>query len=401
MSKSQTPPKQADIAKLSCEPHRKATEHTVDAAKVPGLFVEVRHTGGMTYYLRYRDSGSTGNGNGKTRYQKIGRTMDISLADAKKVALKLRAGILLGNYPGADKRDKQLCMTFTEFFEQKYLPFAKPRKRSWLDDDKLFNRRLKALFGSLPLDKITRHSLQQMHSDLRSELSASSCDHHLGLMSRCLRLAMDWKLITENPAQGLKKYNEDNRRDRLMTDSELQRLVATLDTDPARTACLVIKWCLYTACRKGEALHLKFADINRDTNTWTIQAATAKSKKRRVVPLNSAALAILDELSQGNDSEWVFLNSRNGERLKSVDKVWQRVRSTANLPEDIVIHSLRHMGASMMLSSGADLATVRDILGHADISTTEKYLHASGQSLRSGAAGIEDYLEKALANSES
>jgi site-specific recombinase XerD len=43
-----------------------------------------------------------------------------------------------------------------------------------------------------------------------------------------------------------------------------------------------------------------------------------------------------------------------------------------------------------MLSSGTDLAAVRDILGHADISTTEKYLHASGKSLRSGADSIED-----------
>jgi integrase len=220
-------------------------------------------------------------------------------------------------------------------------------------------------------------------------------------MSRCLRLALDWKLITENPAQGLKKYNEDNRRDRLMTDAELQRLMAALDTDPARTACLVIRWCLYTTCRKGEALHLCKADINRDNNTWTIQAANAKSKKRRVVPLNAGALAILDELLPGNSSEWVFLNSKNGERLQSVDKVWQRVRLTANLPPDIVIHSLRHQGASMALASGADLATVRDLLGHADISTTEKYLHASGKSLRQGTEGIEGYLDKALSNKAS
>ena len=365
--------------------------------KIPGLFIEARATseGQGTLYLRYRDSDN------KTRYSKIGKTMDITLVEARKQAQLLRAHILLGNYPGADKRDKQHCMTFAEFFEQKYLPFAKPRKRSWRDDEKLYTRRLRSLYGTTPLDKITRHSLQQMHSDLRSELSASSCDHHLGLMSRCLRLALDWKLIADNPAHGLKKYNEDNRRDRLMTDDELQRLMTTLDSDPARTACLVIKWCLYTTCRKGEALHLRWADINRDTNTWTIQAANAKSKKRRTVPLNPSALAILDELQPGNTSEWVFLNSKNGERLQSVDKVWQRVRKAADLPSDIVIHSLRHQGASMALASGADLATVRDLLGHADISTTEKYLHASGQSLRGGAAGIEDYLEKALANKAS
>ena len=186
-----------------------------------------------------------------------------------------------------------------------------------------------------------------------------------------------------------------------MTDAELQRLMGVLDSDPARTACLLIKWLAYTSCRKGEGLHLNFRDVNRQPNTWTIQAANAKSKKRRVVPLNSAALAILDELAPGNTSGYIFLNSKNGERLQSVDKVWQRIRKQADLPPDIVIHSLRHMGASMMLASGADLATVRDILGHADISTTEKYLHASGKSLQEGASGIEDYMEKALARKAS
>jgi integrase len=382
MPKSNTPLTKATLAKLSCPPGRRSIEFTVDATQVPGLFLEVRHTGGMTYYLRYRDADN------RTRYHKVGRSMDISLADAKKQALKLRAGILLGDYPDADKVEKQQCMTFSEFFQDKYLPFTRPRKRSWRDDEKLYNRRLQALFGDTPLDKINRHSLQQMHSDLRSELSPASCDHHLGLMSRCLRLAQDWKLITENPAQGLRKYNEENRRDRLLTDDELQRLMAALDTDPARTACLVIKWCLYTACRKGEALHLRWVDINRDNSTWTIQAANAKSKRRRVVPLNTGALAILDELASSSTSEWVFENSRKpGERLKSVEKIWQRVRKHANLPPDVVIHSLRHMGASMALSSG--------------VATTEKYLHASGQTLRQGADSIEGYLEKALANGSS
>lgn len=391
MRKPSTPLTPASLKNLSCPPTRKSIEHTVDAVQVPGLFVETRNTGSMTFFLRFRDQQQC------TRYHKIGRVTDISLPDAKKAALKIRAGILLGTYPGDDKPEKQQCMTFSEFFEQKYLPFAQPRKRSWRDDQKLYTRRLRDLYGSTPLDKITRHSLQQMHSDLRAELSASSCDHHLGLMSRCLRLALDWKLITENPAQGLKKYNEDNRRDRLMTDAELQRLMAVLDSDPARTACLVIKWLLYTACRKGEALQLRWSDINRDNNTWTIQAATAKSKKRRVVPLSASALAILDEIAPGNTSEWVFLNSRNGQRLMSLEKIWFRVKRSAGLPDDIVLHSMRHMGASMALASGADLATVRDLLGHADISTTEKYLHASSKSLQSGAAGIEDYMEQALA----
>jgi integrase len=213
------------------------------------MFVAVRNTGHMAFYIRYRDQQQ------HTRYHKIGRVTDISLSDAKKAALKVRAGILLGNYPGVDKQAIQHCMTFSDFWITKYLPYATPRKRSIRDDEKLYSKRLKDLFGSTPLNQVTRHDLQQMHSDLRSELSASSYDHHLGLMSRCLRLASeDWNLIPENPAKGLKKYNEQNRRERLMTDSELQRLMAILDTDPARTACLALKMCLLTSARKGEVL---------------------------------------------------------------------------------------------------------------------------------------------------
>lgn len=55
----------------------------------------------------------------------------------------------------------------------------------------------------------------------------------------------------------------------------------------------------------------------------------------------------------------------------------------------------------MALASGADMATVRDLLGHDDISTTEKHLHGSGKSLQGGAAGIETYMDKALARKAS
>jgi site-specific recombinase XerD len=96
-------------------------------------------------------------------------------------------------------------------------------------------------------------------------------------------------------------------------------------------------------------------------------------------------------------SEYVFLNSRTGARLKSVDKAFQKTRTSAGLDgSGIVLHSLRYQGASMALASGADLTVVRDLLGHANITTSEKYLHSMGDRLRSGTTGIEDYLQKVM-----
>lgn len=61
---------------------------------------------------------------------------------------------------------------------------------------------------------------------------------------------------------------------------------------------------LLVACRKGEALAQRFEDYSLDNNTWTIRAEHSKSKKRRVVPLNAGALAILEDLAESNTSEW-------------------------------------------------------------------------------------------------
>ena len=113
--------------------------------------------------------------------------------------------------------------------------------------------------------------------------------------------------------------------------------------------------------------------------------------------MNSSAIAILDELSNNNNSEFVFENSRKpGEQLKSIDKVWQRVRKEAQLPSDIVIHSLRHHACSALVRSGIDIAVIRDLAGHRDISTTQVYLHSSGEALHRGAESLETYLDNAL-----
>lgn len=381
---------------LTCPPGKRRIEYC--DTKIPGLFIEVRATseGQGTFYLRYRKPDAI-SGISKTRYAKIGRTMDITLSQARKQAQQLRAGILLGNYPGTDKADQQQCMTFQEFFQEKYLPYCRPRKRSWLDDQKLFTTRLNQQFGHLPLNKISRHSIQQFHSDLReSGLAPATCYHYLGLLIRCFRLAVEWSLLDTSPATGLKKFNADNSRNVFLSPEELKRLLHILDTDSARMPCLAVKLMLLTGSRKGEALHARWSDIDMDAGVWLVQAENSKSRKRRSIPLGTAAQEVLEELSTLRCSEYVFTNSRRPEeRLKSIDKVWQRLRLEAG-PPDLVLHGMRHHYASMLAASGVDLYRIQRILGHASPVQTQRYSHLSGSALQDAANTVNDYLDKAL-----
>ena len=125
-------------------------------ADLPGLYIEVRSTspGQGTYYLRYKDN------TGKTCHQKINRTNETTLADARKKAKTLKAEIELGADPRGEEKARKAVLTYAEFFEQHYLPYVQPRKRSWEKDEEMFRLRLKAQFGGQRLNQITRQQIQ-------------------------------------------------------------------------------------------------------------------------------------------------------------------------------------------------------------------------------------------------
>ena len=148
-------------------------------ADLPGLYIEVRSTspGQGTYYLRYKDK------TGKTCHQKIGRTTEISLMDARKQAKTLKAEIALGANPKGEDKATKPVLTFTKFFNDHYMPYVTPRKRSWKRDEELFRLRIQKEFGDKQLDAITRQQIQGFHTDLLATgLSAASCND---LVERC------------------------------------------------------------------------------------------------------------------------------------------------------------------------------------------------------------------------
>src|ERR1035437_2637585 len=111
---------------------------------VQNFFVEVRAAspGQGSYYVRYRDSGN------KTRYVKIAKTSEISLIEARAKAKVVISEIALGADPRAEAKVQRAIPTVAAFFEEHYLPFAKPRKRSYARDEEMYYFRIKGEWGS-------------------------------------------------------------------------------------------------------------------------------------------------------------------------------------------------------------------------------------------------------------
>jgi site-specific recombinase XerC len=129
----------------------------------------------------------------------------------------------LGADPRAEERARKAVITFSEFFDEKYLTHAKAHKRSWDRDVQLF-RRIRDVFGSKRLNEVTRHQIQDCHSSVEVEgLSPASADYHLKLIRHSLNLAVEWEMLDKNPASDIKQFNEDNKVKHYL-DDELQRL---------------------------------------------------------------------------------------------------------------------------------------------------------------------------------
>jgi integrase len=340
---------------LVCPPHLRRIE-VVDVGGL-GLYCEVRASspGVGTYYLRYKDA------NGKTCHQKIGSTAVITVADARKEAKRLKAGITLGADPRAEAKARKAVMTYAEFFDDHYLPHAKLHKRSWDRDEELYRLRIKDVFGGKRLNLITRHQLQTFHSSLAAAgLAPATANHHLKLIRQSLNLAREWSMLEgENPAAGIAMLHEDNKVENFLDDEQLKRLLEVLRSDRNRAVCRIALFLLSTGCRLNEALSATWADVEIERRVFTIRSTNSKSRKLRSVPLNDSAIEVLNSLDRGEGADPLFVSSRGRKRharkaFTTIAKQWDRIRKAAGLPH-LRLHDLRHSFASFLVNDGRTL----------------------------------------------
>ncbi len=169
------------------------------------------------------------------------------------------------------------------------------------------------------------------------------------------------------------------------------RLVEAVDPDsPTFWRDRAILETLYASgMRVSELVELEAANLDLDEG---VALVLGKGSKERMVPLGSAAVEVLrrylrqvrPELERGRGEGRVFLNHRG--RPLSRMAVWRIVRDAAGragIEARVSPHTLRHSFATHLLEGGADLAVVQELLGHADISTTQIYTHVDRDYLRS------------------
>lgn len=369
---------------LVCPPG-KARVEIVDPQRT-GLYIEVRAKGAGegTYYLRYKNDA------GKTCHEKIGRTRELTLEQARTAAAQFKANVrsaTIGQVaeavqpvpsPTEATQGQPEGMTLDAFWNEHYLPHAKAHKRSAWRDEQIY-RRIKPRFGDLPMKGIARLAVQQFQNALLAEgkLAKSTINQHVVLLRRMLNLAVSWEMLDKNVLTRIPLFHLDNQVEHFLDDRQVDKLVEVLKTDENRTVCLILFFLLSTGARRSEGLKAEWKDVNVEKRTWRIPATNSKSKKMKTLPLNPGAMWVIEQLASKETSPYLFPSPATGKPFLEITRVWYRLRKKAGLPDNTRIHDLRHTFASRLVSSGRSLFEVQQLLGHADPRMSMRYAHLS------------------------
>jgi integrase len=354
-----------------------------------GFMLEVRASGGKTYYQRYTDE------RGRERQFKIGPADVLTLRQARRKAIQIKAQAILGNDPQKERQERRSIPTLRTFIEDRYLPFVQTYKRSWQTDETVLRVHVLPHLGSLFLDEITTERIIDIVATMRGDDYAPGTIGRVIVILRFLfNLARKWNVLkgNENPAVGI-PVPPDVQRNRFLDKSEIERLVEVLVRDENQVAAKAIMLLLLTGARRNEITHACWEHVNLKSSTLFVPLS--KSGRSRYVFLDAAAIDVLRSVPRLSGNPYVFPSPLTGRPCASLHFPWHRIRTEAGLA-DVRLHDLRHTFASVLINKGKRLYTVQRLLGHANARATQRYAHLDQQSLVEATEAMGSLVSSAL-----
>ena len=321
---------------------------------------------------------------GRRYYEKIGA---VSKTVAKEIANEIRSRIIRGEYI-PQKRVK-----FSEAVEA-YLNWYKAKSLAREGSKREHERRVRLLeefFGKYDLGSISKALIESYKKKrLEEGITRSTLNKELAILKSIFRRAKELGLWEgELPKIEMLK-GEEEEIVRFLSEEEAKKLI---DACPDWFRPVVI-FALNTGLRAGEIFSLKWEDIDFENRVIVVRSGYSKTKKKRLVPMNSTVFNLLKELEKDKkDHGYVFTN-RFGLPYKYEDKTYRRVFKTACAKAGIKnfrFHDLRHTFASWVAMKSKDIYAVKHLLGHSSLSSAKRYAHLTDTYLRKVVESIPDF----------
>lgn len=328
---------------------------------------------GNKYWISFRHN--------KVRYRKS--SPDNSYAGAKAYEALIRQKLARGE-PITSITDKpKEVITFKEFSKTWLKTYVKNNNRLSEQQHKEGCLRLYIVpfFGKYPLDKIGNLDVENFKAKMMTtKLAEASINHFLSTLSMCLKTAVEWDIIESIPR--IKRLRVAPNKYDYMTEAEAELLLAHTDGQIKE----MIFFALKTGVRFGELIAMDWSDIDFQKKQITIRRSivrsimgSTKSNKIRYIPLISTVSEMLFKRLKSRG----FVFTRDGKPFGQIyccKKLYQACKKSGL--RNIGWHKLRHTFASHLAQKGVAIQAIKELLGHASITTTMRYAHLGHSVLR-------------------
>lgn len=385
-------------------------------AEVKGFGLRITPGGAKSFILDYRTQG-------RQRRITLGAWPDWTVAAARDTAKAMKREVDLGNDPMGERqaqRDAATVLEMWERYSREHLP--KKAERSQADERMMWDKIILPRFGKMKVALITHDDVDALHRDI-TEIRGTPirANRTVEVLRKAFNLAIRWKWREDNPASGVRR-NQEEKRHRYLNRAEIAALAQALNSHSEPMSANAIKLLMLTGARRGEVLGATWEMFDLENGVWTKPSSHTKQRKLHRVPLSGPAVQLLTEMkaaaqakaeAEGQPpSPYVFPGS-TGKPLTEIKRTWASVCRKAGLGAEVPtldargkalldrkgnpkttfqpnvrIHDIRHSFASILVSAGASLPLIGQMLGHTQVQTTQRYAHLFDDPLRQAAETV-------------
>ena len=380
-----------------------------------GFGVRITANGSRSFVLDYA------NAHGQHRRHTIGKWPEFTAEGARVEAEELRAQIRKGGDPVEDRREqREKVLTAPKvkdlgdrYYNEYVLVMNREDQHRNVRD--ILNKIIYPRWEKKKADGLTTADVRALHQSMKK--TKYRANRVLSTISKMCTWGMEKGLCSQNPAKGVKKYNEDKRATWLDAD-QMERLDGAI-TDYGAESAELIRLLLLTGFRQREWMRARKPDFDMRHAIWTKPSHSVKENKTEQVPLGAATMTVLRRvMASAPNCEWLFPGKKQvGKDGKpamqkyrtTIRRPWEQVLRTAGLAEERPViskntgcpvvskrtgepmkayrmkcrlHDLRHTYISWLADRGVPLAKIGKLVGHQRPETTDRYNHIADKALR-------------------
>ena len=269
---------------------------------------------------------------------------------------------------------RPVTITLTQLGER-YIEHAKLHKRSWKRDVQML-RNLLTFFGDSKLREITVLRIEDYQRYRVNAVAPATSNREMALLKHMFNMAERWDLYQgRNPVRLVRFLPEDNFRLDTLSEEEEQRLLVA---SPPYLREMIV-FAINTGLRTSDIFNLEWREV--DMQQQRLKKIVKKSARPLSLPLNSAAFRVVEMRLAVQHGPHVFYNPLTGDRFTDVNNALKAAGKRAKLAK-VTWHMFRHTFASRLTRDGVDIVTVKELLGHSNISTTMRYAHSNDDAKR-------------------